>query len=169
MEQKCIFCAIAAKQIPAKIVYEDEHSVSILDIAPRSTGMTLVIPREHLKSFDQNLIVSKQIYSSALKVSKMIRKALNPKDISMSIIPSELQHFHIRIYPVFENEVPLIENQPRKASEEELNSISERIRAVKIVEDIKHENKDVEKKEKPKTKKDDDKDVSWIKRAIQLT
>jgi histidine triad (HIT) family protein len=160
MEQKCVFCAIASKQIPANVVYEDENSIAILDINPRSTGMTLIIPKIHLKTFYQNSTVSKRVYSSALKVSKMIKKALKPKAISVSILPSELEHFHIRIYPVYENEVPVIENQPKKVSEEDLNAITEKIKLVSLKKKV---------MEKPKEKEKSKEDKYWVKRAMQLT
>ena len=161
MEQKCLFCAIVNKEVPAKIVHEDENCVAILDIAPRSTGMTLVIPRRHVKDFDKHGELSKRVFSSALTVAEKIRQALQPNDISMAIIPSELQHFHIRLYPVYENEVPLIENQARKVTEEELDSVAEKIKSVTI-----------ERKERPKEVKKGKRtkeDTFWIKRAMELT
>ena len=43
----CLFCKIAAKQISAHIIYEDDHAIAFLDITPRTTGHTLVIPKVH--------------------------------------------------------------------------------------------------------------------------
>jgi histidine triad (HIT) family protein len=43
----CIFCKIAAGQIPAKIVYQDERIVAFDDIRPQAPVHTLIIPREH--------------------------------------------------------------------------------------------------------------------------
>jgi histidine triad (HIT) family protein len=163
MEQKCFFCSIAEKKIPAEVVYEDEYSIAILDIAPRSTGMTLVIPKKHMKSFDEHSELSKKILGSALTVAKMIKETLKPKDIGMAILPSELHHFHIRLYPIYENEVPLIENQPQKVSETELYHIAEKIKSgsKEYIEEP--------KKEKKKVKKRTKQDMYWVKRAIQLT
>jgi histidine triad (HIT) family protein len=44
----CIFCAIAAGDAEAGIVYEDTHAVAFLDVSPLTTGHTLVIPRRHV-------------------------------------------------------------------------------------------------------------------------
>ena len=44
----CVFCKIAAVEIPAQIVYEDEFMLSFLDSGPLADGHLLVIPREHL-------------------------------------------------------------------------------------------------------------------------
>lgn len=46
----CIFCKIAAKEIPAGIVYEHESCVAFIDINPLAEGHILVIPREHYVS-----------------------------------------------------------------------------------------------------------------------
>jgi histidine triad (HIT) family protein len=43
----CIFCEIVSKKSPAHILYEDEHILSFLDIAPMNEGHALVIPKQH--------------------------------------------------------------------------------------------------------------------------
>mgnify|MGYP001082266939 CR=1 FL=1 len=48
----CLFCKIAAKQIPAKIVYEDERLVAFDDIRPQAPVHTLIIPKEHFASLN---------------------------------------------------------------------------------------------------------------------
>jgi diadenosine tetraphosphate (Ap4A) HIT family hydrolase len=50
MPPECLFCRIAAKQIPAKLVFENEGVVAFEDIAPRAPTHVLVIPREHIAS-----------------------------------------------------------------------------------------------------------------------
>ena len=47
MEKDCIFCKIAAGQIPCSKIYEDENVLAFLDIGPISDGHTLVITKEH--------------------------------------------------------------------------------------------------------------------------
>jgi len=44
----CIFCKIAAKGIPAKIVREDADTVAFEDLNPQAPTHVLVIPRKHL-------------------------------------------------------------------------------------------------------------------------
>ena len=45
----CIFCKIAAKEISADIVYEDEDFLGFLDISPLNPGHTLLIPKQHCR------------------------------------------------------------------------------------------------------------------------
>ena len=43
----CLFCKIAAGEIPATLVREDERTVAFMDINPATRGHLLVIPRAH--------------------------------------------------------------------------------------------------------------------------
>ena len=43
----CIFCKIAAHEIPSTIVYEDELVIAFDDLSPQAPVHTLVIPKEH--------------------------------------------------------------------------------------------------------------------------
>ena len=47
--EDCIFCKIVAGDIPAAKVYEDDHVLAFLDIAPVNPGHTLVIPKKHAR------------------------------------------------------------------------------------------------------------------------
>lgn len=49
----CLFCKIAAKQIPAKIAFEDDELLAFHDINPGAPTHLLVIPRKHLTSLDE--------------------------------------------------------------------------------------------------------------------
>lgn len=46
----CLFCKIARKEIPAKLVFEDEDVVAFEDINPQAPVHVLFIPREHVAS-----------------------------------------------------------------------------------------------------------------------
>ena len=46
----CLFCRIAAGQIPADIVHEDDLVVAFRDISPKAPTHLLLIPREHIES-----------------------------------------------------------------------------------------------------------------------
>jgi len=44
----CIFCKVAAEEIPADVVYTDDQVVAFRDISPQAPTHILVIPREHI-------------------------------------------------------------------------------------------------------------------------
>jgi histidine triad (HIT) family protein len=46
----CPFCRIAAGELPATIVYQDDSVVAFRDIAPRAPTHILVVPRRHVPS-----------------------------------------------------------------------------------------------------------------------
>jgi len=46
----CLFCKITAKEIPAKIVYEDETVLAFEDITPQAPVHILIIPKKHIST-----------------------------------------------------------------------------------------------------------------------
>ena len=48
----CIFCKIAAGEIPSTKVYEDDQIMAFRDIAPMAPVHILVIPKTHIPSVD---------------------------------------------------------------------------------------------------------------------
>lgn len=49
----CIFCKIAADEIPATRVFEDDICIAFNDLSPQAPTHLLVIPREHIDSLDK--------------------------------------------------------------------------------------------------------------------
>ena len=48
----CVFCKIAAGELKAEIVYQDEHIVAFKDHAPKAPVHLLVIPRKHIRNLN---------------------------------------------------------------------------------------------------------------------
>ncbi|MDN5314088.1 MAG: histidine triad family protein [Clostridiales bacterium] len=46
--QDCIFCKIAAGEIPAKVIYEDENVIAFHDIKPVAPVHVLIVPKRHV-------------------------------------------------------------------------------------------------------------------------
>ena len=62
----CIFCRIAAGEIPADKVYEDDQLVAFRDIEPKAEVHLLLIPRQHISSLmelnrDQDTLMAHMI------------------------------------------------------------------------------------------------------------
>ncbi|HXD48440.1 MAG TPA: histidine triad nucleotide-binding protein [Gemmatimonadaceae bacterium] len=53
MADDCLFCRIVRGEIPAKLVFEDEHCIAFRDINPQAPTHVLVVPREHVESLDR--------------------------------------------------------------------------------------------------------------------
>lgn len=74
MKNDCLFCAIAAGEIPSNKVYEDELCYGFYDIAPQAPTHFLVIPKEHISSVAavnaKNSAVVAHIFEVIAKVTK---------------------------------------------------------------------------------------------------
>jgi histidine triad (HIT) family protein len=46
----CIFCKISAKQIPTKLIYEDDDLIAFHDINPAAPVHFLIVPKQHIPS-----------------------------------------------------------------------------------------------------------------------
>jgi histidine triad (HIT) family protein len=48
MPESCLFCRIVGREIPADLLYEDDHVLAFRDIAPQAPIHVLVVPKEHI-------------------------------------------------------------------------------------------------------------------------
>jgi histidine triad (HIT) family protein len=48
----CLFCRIVRKELPARIVFENERLLAFEDIRPRAPVHVLIIPKDHFASLD---------------------------------------------------------------------------------------------------------------------
>ena len=65
----CIFCKIAAKQIPSTIVYEDEDLLAFKDINPAAPVHLLVIPKLHLDTLSSAGVEHQQLLGKMLALA----------------------------------------------------------------------------------------------------
>ena len=49
----CVFCKIAGKEIPSKMVYEDDQVAAFHDLEPQAPIHVLVIPKKHVGSITE--------------------------------------------------------------------------------------------------------------------
>ena len=70
----CLFCKIAAGEIPSTKVYEDETILAFRDIAPMAPTHILVIPKTHIDSVAEltaeNSAVVAHIFEVIAKITK---------------------------------------------------------------------------------------------------
>ena len=48
----CLFCKIIKREIPADIVYEDDHVLAFNDISPQAPTHQLIIPKKHISTLN---------------------------------------------------------------------------------------------------------------------
>ncbi|KKS07427.1 hypothetical protein A3K01_00155 [candidate division WWE3 bacterium RIFOXYD1_FULL_43_17] len=119
----CIFCKIAAREIPSEIIYEDETHVAFLDINPTTEGMTVVVTKEHYDSdfySNNNEIVTAAI-TAAQNIAELLKVKLGCERVLTRIEGLEVNHLHIKLYPFYTN--------PGIPSVEEIKEIADKIRS----------------------------------------
>ena len=65
----CLFCKIAAGDVPATLVHQDEHLIAFKDINPQAPMHVLVVPRRHVSSLNELAETDDQL------LGEMIRRA----------------------------------------------------------------------------------------------
>lgn len=75
--ERDIFCKIIDKEVPADIVYEDEHVLAIKDIHPQAPVHILLIPKKHIGEVMQTLPDDAPIVGKIMLAAKEVAKMLN--------------------------------------------------------------------------------------------
>ena len=70
----CIFCKIAAGQIPSDKVYEDEHLLAFKDIHPAAPVHVLIIPKQHISTLSDCTSKDEAILGKMLALAPHIAK-----------------------------------------------------------------------------------------------
>ena len=104
---ECLFCKIAAGEIPATVVYEDDHVVVIMDIGPIIKGHALVIAREHYDPITDTPddIVAK-LHQAAKKIAAAQVNGLGADGVNImqnngKAAGQEVPHIHVHVIPRF--------------------------------------------------------------------
>lgn len=100
----CIFCKIVKKEVPSKIVYEDEMVLAFEDIAPQAPIHILVIPKKHYPTLLEMNENDKELLGHIFMVIKKIAKQKGVEErgfrVVMNCNPEAGQtvyhiHFHL--------------------------------------------------------------------------
>jgi len=116
MKNNCVFCAIAAGEIPSFKVYEDDLVLAYLDINPFTNGHTLVIPKEHSEGLlDTDEATLAAVIARVKKVAAHLKAAL-PCD-GFNILQNNgeaagqtVKHLHFHIVPRYGSEPIVFES-----------------------------------------------------------
>ena len=70
----CLFCKIAAGEIPSRKIYEDDDLLAFYDIDPQAPVHFLVIPKQHIASAadlcEENASIVAKTYCCIAKIAK---------------------------------------------------------------------------------------------------
>ena len=131
----CVFCRIMAKEIPATVVHEDEHTLAFMDIGQVNPGHVLVAVKKHV----ENIFVLEDgqaaaVFRAAARVARAIRGAFEPQGLSVyqangAAAGQTVLHLHIHLVPRYEGDGMALTWPVKNPPREKLVEYAERIRA----------------------------------------
>ena len=134
MKNDCIFCAIAAGEIPSFKVYEDDLVLAYLDINPFSEGHTLVIPKAHFTGLlDTPDATLAEVIARVKRVAAHLKAALpcdgfNILQNNGAAAGQTVNHVHFHIVPRYGEGGGEIAFTNRPGDMEALGRLAERVR-----------------------------------------
>lgn len=108
--ENCIFCKIAAGDIPSATIYEDDDFRVILDIEPASKGHALILPKEHYANLYE---LPDELAAKALVVAKKVISKMtdivgcdgyNVLQNNGETAGQTVFHFHMHLIPRYEKD-----------------------------------------------------------------
>jgi len=100
----CLFCDIAEKKIPSRLIYEDDLVVAFHDIAPQAPHHILIIPRKHIATVNDFESEDTLLLGHLMQVGKKIAADLGLSEKGFRLIMNCNQdggqavyhiHFHL--------------------------------------------------------------------------
>ena len=132
MEQ-CIFCKIAAGEIPSATLFEDEKVRVILDLGPAARGHALVLPKEH---FQDARFMPEELMGHAMAVGARIGAAqmqafgyegFNLVHNNGEAAGQSVFHFHMHLIPRYKNDGAGVGWKPGKLTDEAKEEILSKV------------------------------------------
>jgi histidine triad (HIT) family protein len=100
----CLFCRIASKEIPARIVYEDERILAFEDIRPQAPVHVLLIPKAHWASLNDVPEDEQGLFGEILLKAREIARLKGIRESGYRIVLNtaadsgqEVLHLHFHI------------------------------------------------------------------------
>jgi histidine triad (HIT) family protein len=135
MPEDCIFCKIAAGELPSEIVQEDEHTLAFMDVNPWTRGHALVIPRHHSRGlYDAPEEDLTRAVAAAQRLALRMRDGLGCDGVNLlnCCEPAAWQtvfHLHIHVIPRYDDDPLQLPVRPRQAGQQELAEVAADLRA----------------------------------------
>jgi histidine triad (HIT) family protein len=123
----CVFCKVVAKQIPATVVHEDQHTVAFMDLGQVNPGHVLVAAKAHVENlYGLDDLNSAAVFRTVARVARAIRDAFAPQGLSVyqangRAAGQTVFHFHVHLVPRHEGDgmalIWPVKNPPRETLE----------------------------------------------------
>lgn len=97
----CLFCRIARREIPAHIVYEDDHLVAFLDTGPIRPGHVQIIPRDHYPTFDDlTAELASRIIVLGQRLARILKERNHVSRAAFLFTGGDIAHAHAHVLPL---------------------------------------------------------------------
>ncbi len=99
----CIFCKIAAKEIPSTSVYEDDHLLAFRDLNPQAPEHILIIPKKHIARIENLSSEDAELMGRIVVAAKNIANDLGLKNGYRLVFNNgsdggqEVEHIHLHL------------------------------------------------------------------------
>lgn len=99
--EHCLFCKIAAGQLPAYKIYEDADILAFLDLHPIREGHALVIPKAHHVWFeDLPQGLATKITTCAQHIARTMKQVYEVERVAMFYTGIHVPHAHAHVVPM---------------------------------------------------------------------
>jgi histidine triad (HIT) family protein len=132
----CIFCRIVARQIPATVVYEDEHTLAFMDLGQVNPGHVLVAVKKHAENlYALDDTQAGAVLRAAAQVARAIRDAFQPQGLSVyqangKAAGQTVFHYHVHLVPRHEGDGMALSWPVKNPPREQLEAHAAKIRAL---------------------------------------
>ena len=97
----CLFCRIAAGELPAHKLYEDDHILAFLDLHPIRPGHALVIPKAHHVWFeDLPPDLATCVTTCAQQLARRMKALYGVPRVAMFYTGIHVPHAHAHVVPM---------------------------------------------------------------------
>ncbi len=131
----CVFCKIVAGNIPANVVYGDEHSIAFMDIGQVNPGHVLVATRAHLENvFALDDEQAGAVFRATARVARAVREAFAPQGVTLyqangKAASQTVFHFHVHVLPRWEHDGMHLAWPAKNPPREQLEAYAAKVRA----------------------------------------
>ncbi|HYZ86533.1 MAG TPA: HIT family protein [Bryobacteraceae bacterium] len=99
----CVFCRIAAGEVQAAVVYEDDDIIVFLDSSPLFEGHSLVCPKAHVETMlDLEESMMQPLFGVAKRVAKALETGLGAAGSLVCVnnrVSQSVPHLHVHVIP----------------------------------------------------------------------
>lgn len=72
--EDCLFCKIRDREIPSRIVHEDEKTIAFEDLQPQAPTHVLIIPRKHIATLNDLTAEDESLVGHLVRVGAQIAR-----------------------------------------------------------------------------------------------